>query len=549
MTRFTTGGCGAAAILLHASLAQGQTSTADGVQALVRQDYQTALHILRPLAEAPSGRDPVAQFFLATIYESGNSERSASGAPNSVRACGLYKAAAQPANPFLSQALVLAQAIEEPLGPLAEKFCTTDPAILGPQPSIPAAARPAAVPPSRQATADAVSAYLRGDYDAAAALLLPIAARASRDNSAEFLLASLYDSGRGVPRDWLRACALYLRSAEGGAFQMQARTLWRDTRKRLTPEDAESCNRLASLGFGDGFQPVTFALEAGHSISWTLEGATITYQGRQRRIHDDLFNLRGIRFLPIQYSEVAVGPNRALRRHFMHVFIWVPQGPGKWVLLWQLFEAVHDELIEHTRDSLATVSAEEPPAGPGFDVRKLVRVNTTLEGDAELAILGGDHPRTVLIETEAERREEIERRAALDGPLDWKATQDLHRPPSFAYTVATGCGGVFLYALSKDGMETVTIHVDQDLLLAAPAPQTFDLAAQRTRIDAAPADSTDGCVAGTFRVRDHSVKLPYEPSRRDVNRRPLRAFRQSGRAFDDSWVEQLATEHVHDFRV
>jgi hypothetical protein len=109
------------AALFGVAPALAQTSTADGVQALVRGEYQTAVRILRPLAENSAQPDPVAKFFLAILYESGHGiER------NWMRACGLYLSAATPANPFMYQSQALAETILEPLPPSARQFCSTD---------------------------------------------------------------------------------------------------------------------------------------------------------------------------------------------------------------------------------------------------------------------------------------------------------------------------------------------------------------------------------------------------------------------------------------
>ena len=81
-----------------ASVAQAQTSTADGVEAFVRGDYQRAAEILQPLAEAPRRRDHVAEFFMATLYENGHGVP-----PDLVRACALYARAAS-GGPFEQQA-------------------------------------------------------------------------------------------------------------------------------------------------------------------------------------------------------------------------------------------------------------------------------------------------------------------------------------------------------------------------------------------------------------------------------------------------------------
>ena len=60
------------AIVLAPRATGAQVSTADAVQAIVRGDYQSAVRILRPLAEDAPDPDPLAQFFMAMLYESGH---------------------------------------------------------------------------------------------------------------------------------------------------------------------------------------------------------------------------------------------------------------------------------------------------------------------------------------------------------------------------------------------------------------------------------------------------------------------------------------------
>jgi hypothetical protein len=101
--------------------AQTSTTTADGVQAILRGDYQTAVRILRPLADEDGPQpDPLAQFFMATLYESGQGVGR-----NSMRACGLYLSAARPPNPLVNQSLELARAIQSGLGPFAGRLCAS----------------------------------------------------------------------------------------------------------------------------------------------------------------------------------------------------------------------------------------------------------------------------------------------------------------------------------------------------------------------------------------------------------------------------------------
>ena len=97
------------AFLMLAPVAvSAQSSTVDGVQAIVRGDYPAAVRILTPLAEDFGKPDPLAQFFLATIFDSGR------GAPiDRIRSCGLYLRAAVPSNPLASQSRTLAAKTQE----------------------------------------------------------------------------------------------------------------------------------------------------------------------------------------------------------------------------------------------------------------------------------------------------------------------------------------------------------------------------------------------------------------------------------------------------
>jgi len=100
-------------LVLTPSIVSAQTTVSDGVQALVRGDYQTAASILRPLAEDAPQPDPLAQFFLAMLYGSGSGV-----AMNQLKACGLYLASARAENPLSNQASMVARDIQDhSLGP------------------------------------------------------------------------------------------------------------------------------------------------------------------------------------------------------------------------------------------------------------------------------------------------------------------------------------------------------------------------------------------------------------------------------------------------
>ena len=91
--------------LMPAGLAAQETTT-DGVLALIAGDNQQAERILRPLADKADG-NPVAQFFLGTMYKSGH------GVPgNALSACGWSRRAAKSSGPFAEQAQRILSATE-----------------------------------------------------------------------------------------------------------------------------------------------------------------------------------------------------------------------------------------------------------------------------------------------------------------------------------------------------------------------------------------------------------------------------------------------------
>ena len=97
-----------------------QSTTEDGIRAVLSGDYHSAALILRPLADATGRPDPVAQFFLAVLYETGQGVR-----PDLLRACGLYLGAATRANPFSEPAAAIAASMRAQLGDGAA-WCVAD---------------------------------------------------------------------------------------------------------------------------------------------------------------------------------------------------------------------------------------------------------------------------------------------------------------------------------------------------------------------------------------------------------------------------------------
>ncbi len=471
-------------VVLLAAPAAAQTTTEDGIRALLRADHKTAARILGPLADSASRPDPVAQFFLGLVHSDIHGGRF-----DQIRACGLFLRSASHAHPFAEQSAALAADIQLQLQGAASLCVAGERWQGGPAPSFEPGPGPRIVVADTSVTVtDGVAALAGGDYQKAVEILKPIAEDwRSHDTAAQFFMAGLYDTGRGVPADPVRACALYLRAAgeSDRPLSREASALFGSSINRGREFDAD-CQYLANVGFDHGFEPIAFNLGPGHDVEWTLRTAAVTYRGQTRR-EQALFVQPGSRFLPLRYTELATGPNRALTRHFIEAFVWWPTGPaGPWRLHWNIFEVVRDEIVRiDGPDDLVTVEGERPPSREAFDLHDYAVLRVDDDGQAEWAVLKGAHAATRPIETDAERRgvrEERQRRDAALKAVDWNRRQDVNRPPTLAVGDADGCGRFQVYGWTADRAEAVVVSADASELGLAGSPAVFDLSRQLASI-------------------------------------------------------------------
>jgi hypothetical protein len=341
----------------------------------------------------------------------------------------------------------------------------------------------AVVADTQSRTSDGVSAILRGDSQQAAAILQPIAEDwRQRDPVAAFFMATLYDSGRGVPPDPMRACALYQQAFEdrNSVYAQTAQMLQRHLWLVHGNDWYQECQLVASIGVNHHFQNETFTLGAGHSVEWTVAAATVTYDGVAKRTPYAI-RARAIVFLPVQHTDLQA-PGSGAPLHFFELFWWEPTA-DKWRLRWALYEVYRDELVaEGMFGDLTTVTAQEPPALTSSDLAGLVRLRLDPEGAVELTTLAKGRVEKQIIPTRAEKlatREKERILAAADARIDWNAALDVDRAPAMTYMHANGCGDIFLFASSEDRGEVVTLRADAGSLELTPQARRFDLAKER----------------------------------------------------------------------
>jgi hypothetical protein len=248
---------------------------------------------------------------------------------------------------------------------------------------------------AQSTTEDGIRAALGADYQAAARIFKPLANDAVKpDPVAQFFLAILYDTGKGVRANLGRACALFLRSAaRAHPFSEQAAAIGSSIREQFGSGAALEC--VVDERWQGG-PPLTFVLGSDHQIVFTDTSVTVMYgeqESRTTMIPPEAAPPR------IQYTPLDVTRPSTTRRHFLQWFQWmpdVPANPSSWTLTWALSEVVEDQWILITFEkSLAALEGSGKPESR--DVTSLVHLQVNSSGEAEFTIPGRASPRTEVI--------------------------------------------------------------------------------------------------------------------------------------------------------
>jgi hypothetical protein len=486
-----------AAVLGIATTADGQDRTVDGVLALERGDYATAARILRARAD---DSEPMAQFFYAAYLQFNYGRDS-----NPIQACAYYRLSAAAEHPLRSQARLMAEQILEGASPIARDLCDAQTkevfdrlqpydVVVGPRNPAPAAT---------SLREQGLRAFIDGDIQPAAEVFAPIVDHwpGPIDDLALFLISTMYETGAGMPRDLVRACALSVRSdvplmptdSRNSFFARVAGERVQTLSATLSPDEFAECVMLALTGFDHGFKPVTIHLEPRVWIRFELSarsqhvrGVLIT-NGKEKEVDVPADSLApGIRFLPIEHAELQT-PGGS-RRHFISLFYWLP-GSGPWTLVWSLFEVSSDDFFFVTHQEVTTASGQRPPAEDPSIVRDLTGIRLNTDGDVEWAVRGPD-PKSEIVDTPEDRTidaaseaRQRSRNAALEG-LDWSVRRDPHRQPEFTYVDSDSCGAGGVRAWTADRTEAISVVLNTELLDLSLATLTFDLRGQPAAVKA-----------------------------------------------------------------
>ena len=236
--------------------------------------------------------------------------------------------------------------------------------------------------PSRD---EAIRLLLNGDYQRAAQALRPLAEDSTKpDPAAQFLLAILYDTGQGVPRNVPRACGLYRQVARmDGPFAGTSEVLG-----RMLHEDSPVPEQMCSTGPWHDLPEASFTLGPGHTVQYTSNTIVLRHKDAERRVVTG--NLPGIVPLPVVYTPLDVTHPIRERRHFLQSFFWSPDNPAaptSWELIWGLSEVVGAEFV-HVTFARNVVNMPGPKPPSALDLTSLARVHIGASGEVEWVTTG-----------------------------------------------------------------------------------------------------------------------------------------------------------------
>jgi hypothetical protein len=249
------------------------------------------------------------------------------------------------------------------------------------------------VPTSAQTrTNDGVRAFVEGDYAAAARILSPLAeASDEADATAQFFMALLYASGKGVRMDSSRACALFAAAAKpSNPFMEQASAV------AVTMQQMDLGGPLCARPPAIGPKPMSFVLGPDYTVDVMPYAFVVHYRGSDKT--EPIIPLPGAVSLPVRYTPADVTRPVATRRHFVEQFVWWqdPRGGSTWMLGWILGEIVDGAYVPILGErGVASTAAPQPPTS--LDLDRVARVRVNSQGEAESQIAGGPNPRTEVI--------------------------------------------------------------------------------------------------------------------------------------------------------
>ena len=251
-------------------------------------------------------------------------------------------------------------------------------------------------PASAQTTTDdGVRAFVQGNYALAARILSPLAeSSAEPDATAQFFMAMLYASGKGVAMDSLRACTLFGAAATpSNPFMEQASAVTAMMQQQMGSGGA-LCGRPPAIGP----RPMSFVLGPDYSVDVTPYELVVHYRGTNKS--ERIAALPGAVNLPVRYTPLDVTRPVAMRRHFVEQFMWWqdPRGGSTWMLGWILGEIVDGAYVPILAErNIAATTDARPPAT--IDQNAVARMRVNAQGEAEWQVLGGPNPRSGVVPT------------------------------------------------------------------------------------------------------------------------------------------------------